>query len=57
MQDVVNYDTICDIIFVDDDGHHSKAWIWNDNDSNLIVTVHESYVALLFVYTIRRQYC
>ena len=55
MQDVANYDMVCDIM-LGDHVDHSKARIWNGNYPNHIVTFHESD-ALPFVFVIRQRFC
>ena len=39
---VSNCDTVCDVLLQDDANWNSKSMVWNSNDSNHIVTVHES---------------
>ena len=49
MRNVANCDTIGDILHENDVDQHSKYWIWNGNDSNHIIIVHDAN-ALQFVF-------
>ena len=42
MQNVTNCDMICDIFIGDDVNYFSQSWIWNDNDFNHMIAIHES---------------
>ena len=53
MLDVVDCDTVCDILLRDDIDYQSKVWISKGNDSNHIEKVYETS-ALPFVFVIHR---
>ena len=54
--DVTNYDIAQVILLEDDDGDHSKSWIWNGIDSNNITSVHKA-VTLSFIIVICYTSC
>jgi hypothetical protein len=56
MRVVANCDAVCDIHFGDNVDYHSIVWIWNGNDTNHIMTVHESN-AISFVFMICSRCC
>lgn len=51
MWDVTNYDMVGAILLENHVDYHSESRVWNGNDSNHIVIVHESYV-VPFVFVI-----